>query len=413
MSTVPAASVPRPSTAQERILASNIPPPPPPPPPGPSHRQRAAYNNYGVGVSAVFGLQPRGIVSAMDNELTSPSATRKNNYRDTSEIILGPSKPSQIKHGVRRYEGHDECSVGLALTDTWIRGYGDDEEPPAHVCRRSGPMDNLEGNCCRVKTEEPKQRKMLAPGNPPPRTTMPPYSVPEYGPVVQEEAPKRRQVRRDNGNIICPEPLPKGTVFDDRKRGTVRTSRNRSNESVDVLNLGQYTREQLNEVERKYIVGPREFIPESLPPRQRPIIARVHTPANATHDIFGTGNGVEDVEPVHCKKRGESAPKRSNEFDIFDPTPAPQNPPKPYCPSDLLVYDEPRVSSKELRNQAAREARRNPEKYCPVTTVMSPQKIAKKTENGVMFHSKSQEITPRGGRARGIYAPKPTAISLC
>ncbi|CBH16001.1 flagellum targeting protein kharon1, putative [Trypanosoma equiperdum] len=404
----------RPSTAQERILASNCPPPPPPPPGSPSHRQRAAYNNFGSGVSAMFGFQPTGLVTAIENETQGPVVTRRTKYRDTSEIILGPSKPSQIKHGVRRYDGHDDCSVGLALTDTWIRGYADDEEPPAHVVRQRGPKDNLEGNCCRVKTEETKPRKMLAPGNPPPRTTRPPYSVPEYdGNNAEETCPKRLYRHKDSGNIICPEPLPKGTVIDDRPRGTVRSHRNRSNESVDVLNLGQYSSEQLNEVERKLVAGPREFIPPPLPPRQRPIIARVHTPANATHDIFGTGQGVEDIEPVHCKKRGESAPKRSGEFDIFDPTPLPQQPTKGYNPSDLLVYDEPYVSVQEKREKAAREARRNPEKYCPGNVVTSSHKIEKKTESGVVFHSKSQEITAHGGRARGLYAPRGSSISLC
>ncbi|KAH8620523.1 hypothetical protein ERJ75_000042100 [Trypanosoma vivax] len=403
----------RPSTAQERILAANRPPPPPPPPAIPTHKQLSAINRNGNGVSQVLFVKTNS-AEAEEKRVTTHTTVSKSKYRNTSELIVGPSEPGHIRRGVRRFEAQDECTVGKALTEEWIRGYGDEEDPPVHVVRQRGPKDNLEGNCCRILTEEAKPRKMRAPGNAPPHTSRAPYSEPDLNDLYvssEQNVPRRQYVCRDNGNIICPDPLPHGTVLDDRPRGTVRSHCNRSNMSVDVLNLGQYTREELNEVERKIVAGPRAFTPPPLPPRQRALISRVRTNANVTHDIFGTGNGVDDAEPIHCKRNGECAPKRADEFSIFDTTPLPQKPVKEFYPSDLLAYNEPRVSAKELREKAAREARMKP---VPCTAFQTPgsNKIEGRVERGLLYTPKSSEIVARGGRARGTYAPKACALSL-
>ncbi|ORC85626.1 uncharacterized protein TM35_000342380 [Trypanosoma theileri] len=402
-----AAAVERPTTAQERVLASNNPPPPPKVNTEPSHRQRAAAHNRGAGVAGYFAGKPPA-------QQEAPQQSRKVLEHSPSEFLAGPKEPGHVKHGVRRYEDRNVSTVGKALTEEWILGRGeDDEEARHHHGRHRGPKDNLEGLCCSVKTEEAKPRKLRASGHAPPPSTMAPYSEPELPPQYVEpphQTGRRRFKSHSSGDIIA-RVLP--TDANEETTGPrSRFHRNRANESVDVLNLGQYTREQLHEVERKVVKGPRQFTPAPIPPRPRPTIARVKTHANETHDIFGTGRGTEDAEPVHRKNPGASAPRRTGGANIFDTTPETQKPPKPYRPSDLLSYDDGRAQLK-ARQQAAEKAaaeRAAAEKAAQEKPRAQADAASRqpqgKVESGMLFVSKSDSVEPRGGRAPGMYAPK-------
>lgn len=384
-----AVAVERPVTAQERVLSSNNPPPPPPKAMDIGHRQRAAANSRGTNIVQLFRGDDK---DAATQELSCLCVTsgKKTQHLCPSDFLSGPKEPGHVKRGVRRFDEKNECLVAKALTEEWILGRPEDEPIPPPTSRQRGPRDNLDGLCCRVKTEEAKQRKMRAPGNAPPHTTMAPYSVPELGIQVQEKQKavgKRRfnLPAHDNvmnyGDQVAPE-----KSSGDQQPQAGRTRRNRANESVNVLNLGQYSGKQLNETERKIMLGPREFVPEPLPPRQRPLIARVHTHANETHDIFGTGRGVQDVEVLHRKNPGVSAPKRSEAVNIFEMGPAERKSAQPPKPRD----ERPR----------------------PATSDPAARQCLGKVDQGVLFESKSPVVASRGGRNRGVYAPKSTTNLL-
>ncbi|RNF25981.1 uncharacterized protein Tco025E_01768 [Trypanosoma conorhini] len=396
------AAVERPMTAEERVLASNDPPPRPSSPPDLSHRQRAAANSRGTGVAVTFS----GKAAPGDN--APPPAKVVNGKTKApqvspSDFLAGPKEPGHVTHGVRRYEDKNECMVGKALTEEWILGRKEDDPIPRRVPKQHGPKDNLVGMACSVKTEEAKQRPQRAPGMAPPHTKAAPYSETGVPPPPKQPEPavgKRRFQAQNNLNLFGGE-TSRAAQGADKKQPPVRvhTRRNRSNESLDVLNLGQYTVEELHEVERKAVYGPREFTPAPLPPRQRPIIARMKSHANETHDIFGTGKGVAEPIPLHRKSVGASAPRRSEAAGIFDYPQKEQKPSKPYHPSELLSYDEastPKNRKVSVATSAAEAARAE----------RTATKLSKMTVQGQLFDSKSPDMEPHGGRCRGVYAPK-------
>ncbi|RNF08411.1 hypothetical protein TraAM80_02872 [Trypanosoma rangeli] len=395
-----AAEVERPMTAEERVLTANDPPPRPPTQPDLSHRQRAAVNNRGMGVAGTF----RGKADGNNNAAVPVKVVlskRKGIQSSPSDFLAGPREPGHVTHGVRRYEEKHECMVGKALTEEWILGRKEDDPIPRRMVNQLGPKDNLEGMACSVRTEEAKQRRQRALGMAPPHSLAAPYSETEVPPPLQQPTPavgKRRFKIKPNVNLFQGDAGAGQDADNKQTRVRVHTLRNRSNESFDVLNLGQYSVEDLHEVERKVLLGPRQFTPASLPPRQRPIIARVRTHANQTHDIFGTGKGVEDAAPVHRKNAGASAPKRSEAAAIFD-YPEKQKPPKPYHPSGLLSYEEattPNERKPSVSTAAAEAAAKE----------RASTKLSKMTVQGQLFDSKSPDIAPHGGRCRGTYAPK-------
>ncbi|EAN87063.1 putative flagellum targeting protein kharon1 [Trypanosoma cruzi] len=395
------AAVERPTTAEERVLALNNPPPRPQKAPDISHRQRAAINTRGAGVARSL---MNGPVAADIPDSPPPAApSKKIVHASPSDFLAGPKEPGHVKRGVRRYEDRNESTVGKALTEEWILGRKEDDPVPQHVVRQRGPKDNLEGLCCSVRTEEAKPRLQRAPGLAPPHTTAAPYSETELPPRPAEALPvkgKRRFHEQTSVNLFGRATISTRQAEADRKaERLLHSRRNKANESLDVLNLGQYTREDLNEVERKIVLGPRQFIPASLPPRQRPIIARLKSHANETHDIFGTGKGVEDVEPVHRKNPGASAPKNSCAANIFGGPPLEQKPPRPFRPSQLLTYEEAPNLSKKRKDLVEAPAR-------PASANAAAGGSGKKLEAGQLFNSKSPDIEPRGGRCRGVYAPK-------
>ncbi|KEG06007.1 hypothetical protein DQ04_16601000 [Trypanosoma grayi] len=399
-----AVAVERPNTAQERVLASNNPPPPPPVRPDPTHRQRAAANNRGTGVAGLFCGQPK---PKEEEEAPPAPVPTKAPQASPSEFFSGPKDPGHVKHGVRRFE-EAGTTVGLALTEEWIRGRKEGEPITLLPSKQSGPKGNLEGLCCSVKTEEAKHRPLRAPGLPPAQSAGAPFSEPELPsapPAADTHTGKRQFKARTTAALShhYDEAAPDAAPVDDRPRGTVRTRRNRANESVDVLNLGQYTREDLHEVERKIVSGPRKFTPESLPPRRRPIIARRKTAANETHDIFGTGQGTDSACPIHRKNPGTSAPRRCG-ADLFNPQPEEVKPMKPYHPSMLLSYDVSRPATADGPRKGGERAAAAAAGAAPESC--APRKAPQKAEPGTLFVSKSESYEPRGGRGRGVYAPK-------
>ncbi|KAH9578162.1 hypothetical protein LSM04_006650 [Trypanosoma melophagium] len=398
------AVVERPSTAQERVLASNNPPPPAKVQSVPSHRQRAAANNRGAGVAGFFAGKPPAAAEP------AQAAPRKELKQSPSEFLSGPKEPGHVKHGVRRYDDRNVSTVGKALTEEWILGRGENEEVrPPQPGRHRGPKDNLEGLCCNIKTEEAKPRRMRGSGNAPPHSTMAPYSEPELPsqPVEPPHPSGRRRFKTYSSGLFL-SPHLANTENDDAagaaaQRPRSRAHRNRANESVDVLNLGQYSREELHEVERKVVLGPRQFTPASIPPRPRPTIARVKTPANETHDIFGTGRGADETEPVHRKNPGVNAPKRTG-GSLFEAAPQEKRQVKPYRRSELLSYEECRPKLKEA--QPAKEKVSEENQTASAKGGAESRQPQRKVESGMLFVSKSDTVEPRGGRGPGMYAPK-------
>lgn len=376
-----AVDVERPLTAQERVLTANNPPPRVLIKEDIGHRRRAAANCRGQSIAALF----LGDVPAA----SSHHAEGKEHHVCPSDFLAGPKEPGHIKRGVRRFEDKNECIVAKALTEEWITGRKDGEVFQRQYYKQRGPKDNLDGMSCRVKTEEAKQRKMRAPGSAPPHNTQAPYCEPELGPfTVEKPRPegKRRFAFRSSSDNVAFGTMRATTPQPQR----VHTRRNRANESVDVLNLGQYTCKQLNEHERKIMLGPREIIPCPLPPRQRSIIARVKTHANETHDVLGTGFGVKEAEVVHRKNPGLSAPRRCNAVNIFEYA----RDERPDRSHKVITISEYGV---EQTGEGSASRQRQP---------------LKKVELGLLFESKSPDVNVRTGRSRGVYAPRGSTNNL-
>lgn len=388
--------VERPLTAQQRVLTANNPPPPPPADQDMGHRRRAAVNSRGQSVAEVL----LGNL-VIDNASKCPKTAGNKAAVHTcpSDFLAGPKDPGHIKRGVRRFEDKNECVVAKALTEEWITGRKDGELLQRCHYRQRGPKDNLEGMSCSVKTEEAKQRKLRAPGNAPPHNTQAPYCEPGLGFVSEKPiyVGKRRFTAQSSvdsvGLALWGQDVPQ------QKKASMR--RNKANESVDVLNLGQYTCKELNEHERKVLLGPRRISPGELPPRQRSIIARVKTHANETHDVFGTGCGVQEPEVVHRKNPGLSAPRRSNTVNIFEYVQPEQKQQTTHQPSRFLEHVEAESSEKHPQRKSE-----------PFASSEPPRQALGKVELGLLFESKSPVVASRTGRSRGLYAPKTSTASL-
>ncbi|CCW63287.1 unnamed protein product, partial [Phytomonas sp. EM1] len=242
---------------------------------------------------------------------------KKKKFTNPSEFLAGPGQPGRITHGPRRFRGTNKDTVSKMLSDAFIMG-----ESSAIVVEDKARCKQLSSksylthltNVCDV-TEEPAPFRTQIHINPAARKTEVPFSLyNDVRPVPKQDKLGKRQYKNsvsmknfltgtdDNGNMFVPEQM----------KGSYRSSK--SNKSVDVLNLGKYNPDALQEVRPPVIQrGPRHFEPPEMPPRRRPHIRPMKVVAKEEHDVLGTGLSGKPMEVKHsCKARGVAHPSESN-----------------------------------------------------------------------------------------------------
>lgn len=330
-------------------------------PAGISSRQRARKNCSGENAARII----MGLDLASDSAQRRPNPGRqhcappRNNFSSPREFFSGPRHPPRMFTGIRRYPNSNRDSVGVMLTDEYFMTNGDDSSITGRIggaqrraslhnlmyasgdaygavasrgqgaSRQKKPRtrggsvngatapfrgrDGLANNCivtapeapwrCGVKITHP-QGAMEAPyfedNDPRPPRDAPPTTGKRHVPPPHKDAKMFGQAP----------PLQEGEDVLQSSLPPCHKASNKTNESVDVLNLHCYTADELNEKPPSFKqLGPRKCSAQELPPRKPPVIKPINTPAKQEHDVLGTGRwGLPEKEQPRGLARGLCRP---------------------------------------------------------------------------------------------------------
>lgn len=300
---------------------------PPPPAKEMTPKQRMLYNRSGINAKkAILGKRSE----IQEEEAPQHKVKHQpSNFASPTDFYTGPSKPGSITTGVRRCEESEVDTVGYMMSDDFFESTDGCEIKKKNL----GSKDNVDNVCFPVRPEPP-QTTGVKQVKSPEVMDAPYFEDNNPKPPREEDVPHGRKVYPDthDTSFVYPNPRPyKQPVHGNRK-----------NESVDITNLGRYTREQLHEEpEDGAHYGPVKWHAPGMDyPVRRPAIRQVNGKCNECHDVMGTQRFGRAPEQ-HNTGVAKVPPPVKDTKNLIPTVPAPQEPTKPIKQDKLLRYYDP------------------------------------------------------------------------